>query len=189
MPAPMLMILLCLGVLLSSLFAPPVLSGQSSQPKQKPRIEADQPIHITADRLDAYSEKRMVVFSGNAVATQGGRTIRADRLTLHYKEGKKPAGGTAGQPEGTGNIERVEATGHVTVTEGERIVTGETAVFDQDARKITMTGSAVMREGANVIRGDRIVVFLDENRGVVDSGENGRVSATIYPGEDREKRP
>ena len=69
-------------------------------------------------------------------------------------------------------MERVEANGHVTITEGERIVTGEEAVFDQDARKITMTGDAVMREGANIIRGDRIVVFLDENRGVVESTEN-----------------
>lgn len=185
MPARILTILVCLGFLLPSLFQPPALSGQSNR---KPRIDGDQPIHIVADRLDAYSEKRMVVFSGNATATQGARTIRADRLTLYYKEGKKPGGGTAGEPEGMGNVDRVEATGNVTVTEGERIVTGETAVFDQDARKITMTGNAVMREGANVIKGDRIVVFLDENRGVVDSAGNGRVSATIYPGEDREKK-
>ena len=54
-----------------------------------------------------------------------------------------------------------------------------------------MTGGAVMREGASVIRGDRIVVFLDENRGVVESTEKGqgRVTATIYPGDHREKKP
>ena len=80
-----------------------------------------------------------------------------------------------------GDLERVEANGHVTITEGERIVTGEMAVFEQEAQKITMTGDAVMREGTNVIRGDRIVVFLNENRGVVESAENKRVTATIYP--------
>ena len=82
----------------------------------------------------------------------------------------------------------MEAKGHVTITEGERIVTGEEAVFEQDAQKITMTGGAVMREGANIVRGDRIVVFLDENRGVVESAENRRVTATIYPGEQQEKK-
>jgi lipopolysaccharide export system protein LptA len=128
------------------------------------------------------------VFSGNAVATQGVRTIRSDRLTLYYKENKNPSGRSTGEAEGMGNVERVEATGHVTITEGERVVTGESAVFDQDARKITMTGGAVMREGANVIRGDRIIVFLDENRGVVESTESGRVTATIYPGEQQEKK-
>ena len=186
MPASMGKILICLGFLLVSLVQPPFLAGQ---PKQKPAAAGELPIHIVADRLDAYSEKRMVVFSGNAVATQGARTIRADRLTLYHREGKKPAGESSGGPEAMGNIERVEATGHVTVTEGERVVTGETAVFDQEARKITVTGSAVMREGANVIRGDRIVVYLDENRGVVDGTGSGRVTATIYPEEGREKKP
>jgi lipopolysaccharide export system protein LptA len=185
MPARVLTILVCLGVLMVPLWRTYAISGES---QQAPAIERDQPIHIVSDRLDAYSEKRMVVFSGNAVATQGARTIRSDRLTLYYKEDKKTAGRPDGEAMGTGNVDRVEATGHVTITEGERIVTGEAAVFDQDARKITMTGSAVMREGASVIRGDRIVVFLDENRGVVESAENGRVTATIYPGDHQEKK-
>jgi lipopolysaccharide export system protein LptA len=184
MPARVLTILVCLGMLMTPLWRSSAISGE---PQQKP-TDRDQPIHIVSDRLDAYSEKRMVVFSGNAVATQGARTIRSDRLTLYYKEDKKPAGRPTGAAEGTGNVEKVEATGHVTITEGERVVTGEAAVFDQDTRKITVTGGAVMREGANVIRGDRIVVFLDENRGVVESTESGRVTATIYPGEQQEKK-
>jgi len=185
MPARVLAPLVCLGALIVLLWAPVALSGE---PKTKPGVERDQPIHIVSDRLEAYSEKRMVVFSGNAVATQGARTLRADRLTLHYKEDRKPAGRPAGESEGTGAVERVEATGHVTITEGERVVTGEAAVFDQDARKITVTGGAVMREGASVIRGDRVVVFLDENRGVVESAESGRVTATIYPGDQEKKK-
>lgn len=178
-------VIVFLGVLACALWQPGDVSGQS---KQKPRVERDQPIQIVSDRLDAYQEKRMVVFSGNAVATQGARTIRADRLTLYYKEEKKPAGRPAGDAEATGNLERVEAVGHVTITEGERIVTGNEALFDQDAQKITMTGDAVMREGANIVRGDRVIVFLNENRGVVESTENKRVTATIYPGEPQEKK-
>ncbi|MHB8908798.1 MAG: lipopolysaccharide transport periplasmic protein LptA [Syntrophales bacterium] len=185
MQGRIIVLIVCLGVLMSSLGQPNNVSAQS---KQKPRIERDQPIQIVSDRLEAYHEKRMVVFSGNAVATQGARTIRADRLTLYYREEKKPAGQPAGEPEGTGNLERVEAAGHVTITEGERIVTGDEAVFDQDTQKITMTGSAVMREGANIVRGDRIVVFLNENRGVVESTENRRVTATIYPGDPQGKK-
>ena len=149
-------------VLIAVLYQPGEVLGQT---KQKPRIEKDQPIQIVSDRLDAYNEKRMVVFSGNAVATQGARTIRADRLTLYYKENKKTAGRSTAEVEGTGDLERVEAKGHVTITEGERVVTGEDAIFEQDVQKITMTGNAVLREGANIVRGDRIVVFLDENRG------------------------
>jgi lipopolysaccharide export system protein LptA len=122
------------------------------------------------------------------VATQGARTIRADRLTFYYKDNRKTAGRSTAEIEATGDLERVEAKGHVTITEDERVVTGEEAMFEQDVQKITMTGSAVLREGANIVRGDRIVVFLDENRGVVESLENRRVTATIYPGETQEKK-
>lgn len=156
--------------------------------KQIPRIDRNEPIQIASDRLDAYNEKRMVVFSGNAVATQGPRTIKADCLTLHYKEnGQKSIQPSAGIG-GTGDLERVEAKGRVTITEGERTVTGEEALFEPDSQKITMIGDAVLREGANIVRGDRIVVYLNENRGVVESTENRRVTATVYPGETQEKK-
>jgi lipopolysaccharide export system protein LptA len=175
-----------IGVLMALLCPPGGALGETKP--AKPRIEKDQPIQIVSDRMDAYSEKRMVVFSGNAVATQGARIIRAERLTLYYREERKPAAGSPAGVEGAGNLERVEAKGNVTITEGERVVTGEEALFEQDAQKITMKGGAVLREGANVIRGDRIVVFLNENRGLVDSVENRRVTATIYPGGTEEKK-
>jgi len=171
------------------LIALPVYSADvGSQMKAKSKVERDQPIHIASDRLEAYNEKRMVVFSGNAVATQGGRTIRSDVLTLYYKEEKKSPTPSTGESGGPGDVERVEAKGHVTISEGDRIVTGDNAVFDQDAQRITMMGNAVMREGANIIRGDKILVFLDENRGVVEGTANSRVTATIYPGDQKEKK-
>jgi len=48
-----------------------------------------------------------------------------------------------------------------------------------------MTGNAVMRDGDNVIKGDRITVFLEENRGIVDGPGGKRVTATIYPEDTR----
>jgi len=185
MPKMFFRIILCIGLLTTILYP----SGDARcETKQKPGIEKDQPIQIVSDRLDAYNEKRMVVFSGNAVATQGARTIRAERLTLYYRDEKKTGrSSVGGGGEGTGNLERMEAKGHVTITEGERVVTGEEAVFEQDAQKITMTGNAVLREGDNIIQGDRIVVFLNENRGVVEGAESRRVSATIYPGETKKR--
>jgi lipopolysaccharide export system protein LptA len=173
------------GVLIAFLYQP---GGALGAMKQKPRVDKNQPIEIVSDRMDAYNEKRMVVFSGNALATQGLRTIRADRLTLYYKENKKSAGRPTVEVEGTGDLERVEAKGNVTITEGERVATGDDAVFEQDIQKITMTGNAVLREGANIVRGDRVFVFLDENRGVVESLENKRVTATVYPKENEEKK-
>jgi lipopolysaccharide export system protein LptA len=143
-----------------------------------------EPIRITADRLDAYNERHMVVFSGNATAIQGAQVIKADRIWLYYK--KDPGEGTKGDLAG-GNLEKIEAKGGVTITDGQRTVTGGEAVFYRDYQKIIVTGNPVMREGENVVRGERIIVLLQENRGVIEGAKGNRVTATIYPKEFKEK--
>ena len=166
-----------------------LLGAKDTDTKKKIKLDKDQPIHIVSDRLDAYNEKKLVVFSGNAVATQGDKTIKADRLFLYYKKDPKVPEKTGTQDIGSsGDLEKIEAKGHVTITQGERVVTGNDAVFYQDTQKIIMLGNAVMREGRNVINGDRIVVFLDEDRGVVESVEKSRVRATIYPEDKKDKK-
>jgi lipopolysaccharide export system protein LptA len=45
-----------------------------------------------------------------------------------------------------------------------------------------------MKEGNNVITGDRVVVLLDENRGMVEGAAGKRVTATIYPEESKGKK-
>lgn len=144
------------------------------------------PIEISADRLEAYDAKKVVLFSGNAVATQGDRIIKAEKIFLYYKKEKQDPSRAGLRDIGkTGDLEKIEAKGHVSVSQGDRIVTGEQAVYYQDSQKIVMTGSAVMQQGNNIVRGDKIEVFLNENRGVVEAAENKRVKATIYPVEKK----
>jgi lipopolysaccharide export system protein LptA len=159
-----------------------------AQAQKKLKMDKSQPIDIQSDRLDAYQEKRAVIFSGNAVATQGVRTIKADRLLIYYKD--RPGATEKKDIQGmgaVGDLERLEAQGHVTITEPNRIVTGDHAVFYYDLQKIVMTGNAVMREGKNIIRGGKIIVLLDEDRGIVEGSESKRVTATIYPDEKKEE--
>ncbi|MGA3208214.1 MAG: lipopolysaccharide transport periplasmic protein LptA [Syntrophales bacterium] len=165
------------------------LGAKNADTKKKIKLDKDQPIQIVSDRLDAYNEKKLVVFSGNAVATQGDKTIKADRLFLYYKKDPRVPEKAGGQDIGSaGDLDKIEAKGHVKITQGERVVTGNDAVYYQDTQQIIMLGNAVMREGRNVINGDRIVVFLDEDRGVVESVEKSRVRATIYPEDNKDKK-
>jgi len=178
----------CIGLMLQMFFSAHGFCAENR--KGDSLVDQNQPIQIVSDRLDAYSEKKLVVFSGNAVATQGNRVIKSDNLFLYYRnrpQDKGVAEATARVGK-TGDLDRVEAKGHVTITEGNRIVTGSDAVYYQDTQKIVMTGNAAMREGENIIRGDKIVVLLKENRGIVESEENKRVTATIYPKESKEKK-
>jgi lipopolysaccharide export system protein LptA len=153
-------------------------------------VDRDLPIQITSDRMDAYDDKGMVVFDGNAVAIQGERTITANTITLFYK--KKPEGsGPLVATEGpkNGDLDKIEAKGNVRITQGERIVTGKEAIFLQDEQKIIVKGNAVLKEGKNEIRGAQVVVYLNENRGVVESGPGERVNAIYTPAGKKETKP
>ncbi|MBN1545355.1 MAG: hypothetical protein JW902_01700 [Syntrophaceae bacterium] len=165
------------------------LNGKEFDPK-KNAVDRNLPIQIVSDRMDAYNEKRMVIFDGNAIATQGDRTIRADTITLYYKKREEKSGpaDNAGIQKG-GDLDKIEARGHVRITQGGRIVTGNEAIYLQDAQKIIIKGNAVLSEGKNVIRGEQVVVYINENRGVVEGIPGERVNATIFPAEKRESRP
>jgi lipopolysaccharide export system protein LptA len=146
------------------------------------------PTHITADRLEAYKEKEMATFSGNVVATQDDWVLKSDTLTFYFEKSESSDGDGSGKLEGDTEISRIEARGNVRITQGERIVTGEKAIFYREEQKTIVTGNPVLKEGENVIEGDRVIVFMEEKRGVVEGTKGKRVSATIYPDDKKEKK-
>ena len=163
------------------------LGAQEKSPAGKP-LNSKEPIQVVADRLEAFDAEKMVVFSGHAVAVQGDKVIKADKISLYYKKDKSAQTKPGKDISPAGDLERIEAQGHVNVTQGSKVVTGELAVYHQDEQKIVMTGNPLMRDGNNTIAGDRIVVFLNENRGVVERSDNKRVTATIYPTDRPEEK-
>jgi len=140
-------------------------------------------IKIVSDRLDAYDDKNLVLFSGNVVVTKEDITMNSDRIYLYYskREGVKDDSSTGMMTSGA--IERIEAAGNVRVERQDRVVTGDSAIFYNGEQKIIIRGNAEMKEGENVIRGDMITFFLKESRGIVESSGDGRVRATIYSDE------
>ncbi|MDZ4163706.1 MAG: lipopolysaccharide transport periplasmic protein LptA [Smithellaceae bacterium] len=179
-------------VLVSFLLLIPIhhAGAQSVEGKKDSKVEKEKqkPIKIEADKLDAHNEKRMVIFTGNVIATQEDTVIKADRMTLYYKKDAQVGASAAKDPLKGGDLDRIEAKGRVIIHMEERIATGDDAVFTQDTQQIVLIGNATLREGMNVVKGERVTYFMAENRGVVEGGEKGRVSATIYTREMREKK-
>jgi len=148
--------------------------------------QSDDPVEITSNRMEAFNEKKLIVFSGNAIATQGNKVLKADQLRLYYKEesGKKSKIGTI-ETESTGDLEKIEAKGNVSLTQGERVATGDEAVYLRDSNRVVLTGNAMLKDGKNIIKGDRVIVFLNENREIVESNTQKQVKAIIYPQEKK----
>ena len=176
-------------VLLSLLAASGAVDGREKDIFGSFQRGEGKPTHITADRLEAYKAQEMATFSGNVVATHDDWVVTSDSLTFYFEKAKETSDRVGSkQIEGGAEISRIEARGNVRITQGERIVTGEKAIFYREEQKAIVTGDPVLREGDNVIEGDKVIVFLEEKRGMVESAKGKRVSATIYPDEKKEKK-
>jgi lipopolysaccharide export system protein LptA len=177
-------------ILLYLLMANNLLYAQDSSDK-KNIIKKNEPIEITSDRMDAFNEKKMVVFSGDATAIQGDMVLMSDQLFVYYKNepGKKNKIRTK-EMETSDDLDRIEAKGNVVVTQKERLAISEEASFNRDSGQIIMTGNAFLREGKNTITGCKVIVYTNEDRASAvpcASGKNERVKAVIYPQQNKER--
>lgn len=132
-------------------------------------LSADRgPVRIESTSLEFEYRTGQLTYRGDVKVSQADLTLRSDVLsvTLDMK--------TTGKPR------EIVAQGNVRIVNGERVATGRRAVFDQQKRTITLSGTAVLRDGPNEVAGDRVVVYLDEQRSVVEGG-NKRVRAVLFP--------
>jgi lipopolysaccharide export system protein LptA len=149
----------------------------------------DQPVHIEAATLEVRDKDKMATFSGDVRVTQGDTNLRCKTLKVFYEQddikadnAKSLKAATPG-PGGQQRIKRLEARGGVVVTQKDQTATGETGVFDMKSNTVTLTGTVVMTQGQNVLRGDRLVVNLTSGVSRVESGKNGhdRVQGLFLP--------
>jgi lipopolysaccharide export system protein LptA len=151
---------------------------------RKNMMRKNEPIEIVSDKMEAFQEKKMVVFSGNVVATQGDTKLKTDHLIIYYKGSNNKKDKIGKQDlEAAGNLDKIELKGNVIITQKEMSATGEEAVYYQESAQFVMTGNPVLRQGKNVIKGCKVVVYNDENRGKVEQCEkenSGRVTAIIH---------
>lgn len=129
--------------------------------------DKNQSIVINSDHLEGDNEKNVVRFSGNVIAKKGDVTIHSESISIIYDTASK-------------SVKELVAEGGVKITQGNRIATGEKAVFANSRDKITLTGNPMVCEGDNIIKGAKIILFLAEDRGVVEADEHTRVNATIH---------
>lgn len=141
---------------------------------------------VTArDSLEWYDQKDIAVARGDAVATRGGRTVKADVLTA-YLHKTPPAGSKAAVPAarpavargkgapslasardpgdaGAAKISRVDAQGHVVISNPVEAGRGDFGVYNEDTGIATLIGDVVIERGKDVITGQRGVMDLNRN--------------------------
>ena len=107
------------------------------------------PLEIHAPVSDWDLKAHTAVFRGDVVATRGDVTLRASTLTVTFADGK---------------VERAVAEPGVVVTQGARRAEAAHAELTAATGEIVLTGKPVLSEAGNRMAGDRITLWLDDER-------------------------
>jgi lipopolysaccharide export system protein LptA len=152
------------------------------------------PVRIDSDSLELDYKGSLVTYRGHVEVMQGDVTLSSDRLSIRYDPSavKRTDSSASAQPSipaagaATGNdankIKEIVAEGNVRIRQGTRLAEGRRAVFDQAKQTVVLSDDAVLHDGPNQVAGERVIVYLQEERSVVESGSNTRVKAVLYPG-------
>lgn len=128
------------------------------------------PVNYAADRIELQDRQNRVVLSGNVRIDQADLTLTASRTLVDYTDA------------GSLSIQRIMATGGVTVARGNERARGNVAVYDFNRRIITLAGNVQLNRGSDTLNGGRLVIDLRTGVSSVDGRASGSSSVTGISG-------
>ena len=121
-------------------------------------------LEVTADQLEVDQQGGATTFSGNVLIIQGDLRMTAGQLRLEYRGA-----------EGNRQIDRLVASGGVTLATPDEAVEAREAVYGLAASTLEMRGDVLLVQGANVLSGERFMADLNTGSGRM----SGRVRSVI----------
>lgn len=125
------------------------------------------PVDIAADHSLLDDKARRALLSGNVEVRQAEMTVKAERATLAY---------TGQVADGNPQIDRIDASGGVTITRPDQRATSRYAVYDLNRRTILLLGGVVLTQGQNITRGERITLDLGASTAQLEAAPGERVT-------------
>jgi lipopolysaccharide export system protein LptA len=134
------------------------------------------PVNVQADNgIEWQQNQQLYIARGNAVATRGPATMKADTLIAHYRDAKGAAANTDNNTE----IYRVEADGNVVITRDSRTVVGDHADYDMDQGIGIVHGKALkMTTASDVVTARDALEWYDEKQIAIARGD----AVAVRPG-------
>ncbi len=121
---------------------------------------------ITSQRLEFDNRERRAVFQDNVVVNDLTMRMRTDNLVVMFDEHENPVS--------------LEADGNVIILQDDRLAVAQSAFYDVIAGKMVLSGSAEVRRGRDILRGDTITFWRDRDLVEVVPG-----TLVLSPGERR----
>ena len=125
------------------------------------------PVEVSADSLSVSQNDGSALFTGNVVIGQGEMRLSAPRVLVFYTSDQS-------------GIDRLEATGGVTLVNGDQAAEAESAEYEVNRGTIRMVGDVLLTQGANTLVSDTMDVDLEAGTAQM----NGRVRTVFQSGDN-----
>jgi lipopolysaccharide export system protein LptA len=132
-----------------------------------------EPMVVTSARMEADELGNRVTFVGDVILKKEAMTLTSDHLVVFYDPASK-------------GVREIEALGNVVVRKEGRIAHANKAIYYSKDEMIVLTGEARINENENQLGGDRIILFMRDDRSIV---EGGKVLFYQDKQADSEKKP
>lgn len=116
-----------------------------------------EPMVVTSSRMEADELGNTVTFIGEVTLKKEAMTLTSDYLVVFYDPASK-------------GVREIEALGNVVVRKEGRIANANKAVYYSKDEKIVLTGEARINENENQLGGERITLFMRDDRSIVEGG-------------------
>lgn len=129
--------------------------------------DPDLPVEVTSDSLAVNQADGTAIFDGDVLVVQGEMRLAAAAVRVVYSEENS-------------EIQRLEATGGVTLVSGPDAAEAERADYDIVSGTIVMTTNVLLTQGQNAVTADKMTVNLRDGTAQM----NGRVKTIFRTGTD-----
>lgn len=130
-----------------------------------------EPLVITSNRMHAEKLGDKVTFTENVTLKKEGMTLSSDVMTVYYNARSK-------------DIREVDAHGNVVVRKDGRVAHSNDAVYSRQGETIILTGDASIIENENKIGGEKITLFMADDRSIIE----GKGKVMFYKDKSPENR-
>ncbi len=126
-------------------------------------------LNITSDKMEVFESEGLAVFTGNVVAKKGDLKIWCDKMYVYYKnEGGKKV------------VNKIIALGRVIIEKGEWKAYADKAVYFKKQEKLVLEDNPKVWRDKNLIEGDTIIIYFNEDKSEILAKEQGRVRVMIH---------
>ena len=109
------------------------------------------PVDIRSEEMSVDFENNRIVFKGDVKVLQSDFSLTAGEVTAVFGESAD-------------DIKKIIASDDVKIQKADKMAWSEQAVYDREGATILLTGTPVLKQGRNFIKGEEIQFSLDEDR-------------------------